>query len=199
MKSRPTVIDVAAAADVGASTVSRFLRGVPVRPEFAERISRAVNNLGYPPNQTARSLRAGRSRTVGVLFPRVSTVYFSQALQCVEILARQRDYLVALLTHSDKLALQQQCLQTLRSCHAEGIILSAAPGTTLDLIHATPRLSLWITSFLRRSIRSCCRTGNPRAMRRSTCFGMDTSRFCASGQGPMCFRISKGSQGIQTL
>jgi hypothetical protein len=57
-------------------------------------------------------------------------VYFSQALQCVEILARQRDYIVALLTHGDKLALQQQCLQTLRSCHAEGIILSAAPGTT---------------------------------------------------------------------
>jgi LacI family transcriptional regulator len=137
MKSRATVIDVAAAAGVGASTVSRFLRGVPVRPELSERIASAITTLGYEPDQTARSLRGGRSRTIGVLFPKVSVVYFSQALQCVEHAARKRDYTVAFLSHGDSLSMQQQSLITLRGCRAEGVILTAAPGTTLDDIQAT--------------------------------------------------------------
>ena len=136
-KPRATVIDVAAAAGVGPSTVSRFLRGVHVRPELGERIAEAVASLGYEPDQTARSLRGGRSRTIGVLFPKVSAVYFSQALQYIEQAARKRDYTVAFLSHNDNLTIQQQALVTLRGCRAEGVILTAAPGTTLDHIEAT--------------------------------------------------------------
>lgn len=141
LKTRSTVVDVAAAARVGASTVSRFLRGMPVRPEFVERISKAIHDLEYEPDPTARALRGGHSRTIGVLFPKVATVYFSQALQCVQHAARMRGYTVAFLTHGDNLSIQQQALLTLRGCRAEGVILTAAPGTTLDDIQLTlPRV-----------------------------------------------------------
>lgn len=121
--------------------MSRFLRGMPVRPAFAERISKAVHDLEYEPDPTARALRGGRSRTIGVLFPKAATVYFSQALQCVQHAARIRGYTVAFLTHGDNLSIQQQALLTLRGCRAEGVILTAAPGTTLDDIQlALPRV-----------------------------------------------------------
>ena len=143
MKTRSTVIDVASAAKVGASTVSRFLRGVSVRPELAERISKAINELDYEPDETARALRGGRSRTIGVLFPKVSTVYFSEALQALEEAASKREYMVALLTHQDNLTRQQQALLTLRRCRVEGVIIAAAPGTELENVQlALPRVPI---------------------------------------------------------
>lgn len=137
MKSRSTVIHVASAARVSASTVSRFLRGKPVRPEFAKRISKAVKDLDYEPDETARALRGGRTRTIGVIFPKVSTAYFSRALQYIEEEAAKRSYTVVLLTHRDDLAVQRKAFVAFRRCRVDGVILTAAPGTTLDDIQAT--------------------------------------------------------------
>jgi len=130
-KKRPTVIDVAKRAHVGASTVSRFLRGVPVRPEIAERVAKAVQALGYHPDETARTLRGGRSRTIGVVLPKVSNVFFSQSIQVMEEEARKRGCAIILLTHSDRIAQQMEHLTTLRRYRVDGVILAATPETTI--------------------------------------------------------------------
>src|SRR5450756_622851 len=114
MKRRPTVIDVAKRAQVGASTVSRFLRGVTVRPDVAERVAKAVKILGYEPDETARALRGGRRRTIGVVLPKVSNVFFSQSVQVMEEEARKRGCAVILLTHQDRTPQQTEHLITLR-------------------------------------------------------------------------------------
>jgi len=132
MAKRSTVIDVAESAGVGASTVSRHLRGITVRPKLAERIEKAVRELDYEPDETARSLRGGRSRTIGVLFPKVSNSYFSHALQRIEERASEHGYTVALLTHHNDPKEQLNELLTLRRCRAEGVIITALPGTTLQ-------------------------------------------------------------------
>ena len=150
------MVDVATAAGVGASTVSRFLRGVTVRPELAERISKAVRALDYEPDETARALRGGRSKTIGVLLPKVSTIYFSQVLQSIEEAARRRGYTVALLTHQDDLTRQQQALVTLRGCRVEGVVIAAAPETRLvDVLTALPKVpAVAIESFFSPEIDS---------------------------------------------
>jgi len=136
MKRRPTVIDVAKQAHVGASTVSRFLRGVKVRPQAAVRIAKAVESLGYHPDETARALRGGRSRTIGVLLPKVSNVFFSQSVQMMEEEARKSGCAVILLTHQDRMAQQTEHLTTLRRYRVDGVIITATPGTTSADIRA---------------------------------------------------------------
>lgn len=131
MKTRSTVMHVAERAGVGASTVSRYLRGIQVRPKHAERIAKAVKELGYEPDEAARTLRGGRSHTIGVIFPKVSNIFFSQALQLMEEIARQRNHTLLLLTHNDSLSEQAKHLTTLRRSRAEGVIITGAPGTTL--------------------------------------------------------------------
>jgi LacI family transcriptional regulator, galactose operon repressor len=135
-KKRATVTDVAELAQVGASTVSRFLRGVPVRPKIAERVARAVKELCYEPDESARSLRSGRSRTIGVILPKVTNVFFSQCVQRMEEEARQRGCTVVLLTHADRMEQQMAHLATLRRYRTDGVILVGAPGTTLRAVRS---------------------------------------------------------------
>jgi LacI family transcriptional regulator len=143
MKRRSTVIHVASAAGVSPSTVSRFLRGNPVRPGFAERISKAVQDLQYEPDETARVLRGGRTRIIGVLFPKVSSAYFSRALQCIEEEAAKGGYTVVLLTHRDDLDVQRGALIAFRRSRVDGVILTAAPGASLeDVTAALPKVPI---------------------------------------------------------
>ncbi|MFB6851100.1 LacI family DNA-binding transcriptional regulator [Streptomyces sp. NPDC056341] len=65
---RPTLEDVARRAGVSKSTVSRAINGEPkVRASVAERIRQAVDELGYVPNQAARSLVTRRNNAVAVV------------------------------------------------------------------------------------------------------------------------------------
>lgn len=156
MSKRPTVLDVARIAEVGASTVSRFLRGIPVRRDASERIDEAIKTLGYMPDETARVLRGGRSRTVGIVLPKVSNVFFSEATQLMEEDARTRGCSVILLTHQDRIEQQHEHLMTLRRYRADGVILVAAPGSQVHDIRAVlPNIPLIaFDSFLSPEIDS---------------------------------------------
>ena len=129
-------MDVAKLAHVGGSTVSRFLRGVQVRPGVAERIAQAVKDLGYEPDETARALRAGRSRTIGVILPKISNVFFSQAMQLIEEQVRQRGCTVILLTHQDRISHEFEHLATLKRYRADGLIMTCASGTTIESVRS---------------------------------------------------------------
>ncbi|MER6184087.1 LacI family DNA-binding transcriptional regulator [Streptomyces sp. NPDC001652] len=78
--ARPTSRDVAQAADVSQATVSLVLgdkwRG-RVSETTAERVRRAAHELGYRPNLAARNLRLGRTRTVLLVVPALTTEFFA--------------------------------------------------------------------------------------------------------------------------
>ena len=69
-----TLKDVAEAAGVSVSTVSRILdeRIASPRSTSAQRVRAAADRLGYRRNVFASSLRRGAAATVGVLVPRLS-------------------------------------------------------------------------------------------------------------------------------
>ena len=63
-----SVVSVATHAGVSPATVSRVLAGrVPVATETRARVLKAIEELGYRPNEVARSLRAGRGRSVALV------------------------------------------------------------------------------------------------------------------------------------
>lgn len=68
MRRSPTMADVAQVAGVSHQTVSRVLNGLPgVRPATAERVNRAITELGYRRNLSARLLASSRSKMIGVV------------------------------------------------------------------------------------------------------------------------------------
>ena len=62
-----TLHAVAARAGVSTATVSKALNGIPVSPENLARVLAAAEELGYVPNEAARSIRGGPTMTVGIV------------------------------------------------------------------------------------------------------------------------------------
>ncbi len=69
----PTILDIAEAAGVSKTTVSRVLNGsVAVAPETRTRVRDAISRLGFQVNLAARTLRTSRTGLVGLLVPVIS-------------------------------------------------------------------------------------------------------------------------------
>lgn len=75
---RPTISDVASAAQVSTATVSRYLNGVSsVAPELRERVEAAVRELGYVRNPAGRALRRQRVDLVSVIVPDTKNAFYT--------------------------------------------------------------------------------------------------------------------------
>jgi LacI family transcriptional regulator len=80
-RDRSTIRDVAAAAGVSIATVSRVLNGRPdVAQATREAVLRAVGELGFTSNRSARSLSGGRTSLVAVTLPLLDAEYFARIL-----------------------------------------------------------------------------------------------------------------------
>ena len=118
---RPTITDVARRAGVSIGTVSLAINGTgPVGDDARSRILAAVEELGYRGNQSARSMRTGRSQTVGLVLPDLTNPFFPQLAQAFEEAAGEAGYAV-LLVDSRNGEAERQGLERLDRHHVDGI------------------------------------------------------------------------------
>ncbi len=133
-----TVADVAKAAGVSVTTVSHSLSGKGrVDPATRKRVQDVAAELGYVPSRAARNLALGRSDTIGLLLPRLTTMPLEELLGFdyygrVAVAASQ-----AALHHGRALLVLPgvQSTAQLRSFGLDGLIV-------LDPILDDPRLEL---------------------------------------------------------
>ena len=94
-----TIYDVAKAAGVSHQTVSRFLRGFEgIRPETREKVIQALDELGYRPNLTARSLKSGQSHRIGALTHEISQVGPARIVEGASAAAREAGYVLDIVS-----------------------------------------------------------------------------------------------------
>ena len=123
--------DVAAAAGVSATTVSRVLnnRGYISR-KTREKVENAVNEVGYIPNEVARSLSASRTNMVGLIFPNTTVPFYGEMVMRLENLLSQKGYKVLLCNTDDEPEKEKEHLKMLRSSQVDGLIVGSrnSPG-----------------------------------------------------------------------
>jgi DNA-binding LacI/PurR family transcriptional regulator len=91
--------DVARLAGVSGQTVSRVAnRSAHVDPATRARVEAAMADLGYRPNRTARALRTGRTRTIGVVVRTLASVGNTRMLEAVTAASSERDHAVLVVT-----------------------------------------------------------------------------------------------------
>ncbi len=143
---------------VGLSTaaVSRVLNESPAAKSIPkatqERILSAARQLNYQPNQLARSLRRGRSHTVGVLVPEVSEGYATLVLAGLEQGLLQAGYFYYLISHHHRADLIEQSQIMLAERAVDGII---AIDTALQRYRPLPTVTIscpdkheWVTNIV---------------------------------------------------
>ena len=127
--ARVTVLDVAKAAGVHPSTVSRALKPETrslLTEEVAARVLAIATQLGYHPNSFAAGLRTRRSDMIGVVLPDITNPVFPPILRGIEE-ALNAEGLVAIVanagTDPDR---QRGVVQRLLARQVDGLILATA-------------------------------------------------------------------------
>src|SRR6478609_5006366 len=97
-----SVRDVAVAASVSVGTVSNVLnRPAKFSPATVERVMQAIDDLGFVRNDAARQLRAGRSRSIGLVVLDVGNPFFAEVARGADARAAE-DGMTVLLGNSDQ-------------------------------------------------------------------------------------------------
>ena len=128
------LVDVARAAGVHPSTVSRVLRDsdrAAVRPETRERILTVASELRYRPNALARGLKTAATATFGMLVPSLRNPVYSEIVRGAVAEATRRGYVVV-LTEDDSTVTEQSWDRLVEEGRIDGIVVaSAAPGNPI--------------------------------------------------------------------
>ena len=125
MSETASVVDVAARAGVSVGTVSNVLnRPERVSPPTRDRVLRAIDELGFVRNEAARQLRAGRSRTIGLVVLDVSNPFFTDLAAGAESVAVASGLSVVLCNSNDDPAREDHYLSMLKEQRAFGILIT---------------------------------------------------------------------------
>lgn len=128
-----TIKDIAQAAGVSPSTVSRALNDSPlIREETKARIRQIAASLGYERNELARGLVKGSSGVLGLLVPDITNPFFAEITKGVEEVAHERGFGVVLCTTEGEPAREETYLRLLRRKRVDGLVIASV---TLDDPH----------------------------------------------------------------
>lgn len=143
-----TIEDVALLAQTSPSTVSNVLNGRldRMRPETRQRIQRAMEQLGYTPNQVARHLKTGQVPILGLIIPSVANPFWGTFAQCVEEAARERGYQVLLGNAGRDPAREARYAESLWAYGVRGVIFGSSP-LSLDHVMGLVKRGLRAVTF----------------------------------------------------
>ena len=134
---KATISDVAQAAGVSRSTVSKVMNGTQKLPDTTEkRIWEAVRQLGYQASPHARSLSTGRSRAIGLVILDILNPHFTSIVKGAGRVAREHGYAVLLADAEEDPAQEEELIRTLQA-RTDGLLLAGSrlPDDQLRALH----------------------------------------------------------------
>ncbi|MDY0409123.1 LacI family DNA-binding transcriptional regulator [Virgibacillus soli] len=124
-----TIKDVAQAAGVSPSTVSRVISDHPrISEETKNRVRGVMQELGYHPNLQARSLVVRSTETIGVVMPNSASKvledpFFPEVLRGISTKAREHQFGIYLSTGATEKEIYDEVVQMVQGRRVDGIIL----------------------------------------------------------------------------
>ncbi|HEX2990952.1 MAG TPA: LacI family DNA-binding transcriptional regulator [Anaerolineales bacterium] len=122
-----TIREVAESAGVSYATVSHVINNTRlVSPETRERVLAAMDALNYRPNALARSLRQGKTNTIGLVLPDSANPFFAEISRSIEDEAFKKGYSVFLCNTELDTQRELFYVDVLSKKQVDGIIFVAA-------------------------------------------------------------------------
>lgn len=124
-KENPTIKDVANVAGVSPATVGRMTGEYGyVGPETREKITAAIQQIGFKPNAIARSLKSKKTKTIGYLLPNITNLFYARITKGLQEVANAHGYNVILCNTDANAKLTSNLGRMLLENRVDGIVLS---------------------------------------------------------------------------
>lgn len=134
-KKKITIVDVAEKAGVSKTTISRYLNGKYeyMSAESRERIGEVIAELGYRPNNLARSLKSKYSKMLGVVVSDITSPFSPILLKGISDCCEHYGYRILIADSSDRPQKEQEYILSMLDQRVDGIILNTT-GKNLEFL-----------------------------------------------------------------
>ncbi len=123
-RTQVTIRDVAAVAGVSHQTVSRVINNSDaVRPATRQKVEAAIDQLGYQPNEIARSMARGRSGNLACFSPNLTDYTFASIIDGAEREAREHGFFLMSASASDAATFSELVDQLVAGRRADGMLV----------------------------------------------------------------------------
>lgn len=179
--------ELARTLNITQAAVSMALRGSPrISPEMRESVRKLAEHSGYRLNLAGQMLRRNRSNVIGIIFPRLTNLFYAELFQEFQKQLQPHGYILY-LTPAESAAEIKRAVNNLRQIHVAGVISSAyqidallplrEAGITLVLCGGYKRIDIGVSQVLsdyHQLIIGLTRSLVARGRRHIAFFGADT-------------------------
>src|SRR3954471_5965597 len=117
-----TTQDAARVARVSPATTARARGGYgAVGPETLAKVRAAAEQLGYRPNELARSMITGKTFTIGAIVADIENPFFARVTRGISDAARAAGYEMILVNTDENLASERKALKVLLDKQVDGV------------------------------------------------------------------------------
>lgn len=126
-----TISDVAKAAGVSVTTISRYLNGnfAKMSTKTQTKIEKVIQQLNYHPSASARRLRTNQSKVIGVIVGDISNVFSSLLFSGISEILHPHDYSVLLLNANNSAEDERKGINRLMEQRVDGFIIQPSQTT----------------------------------------------------------------------
>lgn len=176
-----TISDVARLAGVSTATVSHTINNTRyVSEETKEKVYKAIAELGYTPDASARSFRTGKKRTVGFIVPDISNKFFGTMIESVENYLSAHGYHLIIANTKEDADREETNIRLLTAGLVDGLLVASTmedferfdhlipagfPVVLVDRTFETKKYSSICVSNFQPIYRSVCRLAGKGARR----------------------------------
>ena len=121
-----------------------------MRPETRERVLQAIRDLNYAPVKAAQTLRRLRTKTLGIIVPDITNLYFALLARGIESVAFERGFTTLICDSNHERERENQYIEMLRSEDVEGFIFVPVGVADMNSLTAALDQGIRVISVDRR-------------------------------------------------
>jgi LacI family transcriptional regulator len=137
LKKKILIHDIAKHLEVSIATVSLVLNGKAkekrISDVLAEKVLKYVEEVGYKPNQLAKSLRTGKTHVIGLVIEDIANPFFAIVAALIEKKALARGYRILYCSTNNDPAKTRDLLTMFQERHVDGYILALPNGVEAEV------------------------------------------------------------------
>ena len=121
-----TISDVAKLAGVSTATVSHTINNTRyVSNETKEKVYRAIAELGYTPDASARSFRTGKKKIIGFIVPDIANKFFATMIESVEKYLSAHGYQLIIANTRENMDREETNIRLLTAGLVDGLLVAS--------------------------------------------------------------------------